>query len=161
MGRAFRCTGCLTTVILAAVGGCDRPAPRTAPEVTINGRTWRVELGMPPEARFRGLSDRQGLDANAGMLFVYPMPDVLDFCMRQCLIALDIAFLDADGRVVRTYTMPVEPYGLEERTYSSGVPAQYALEVRAGALAAAGVKVGDRVTFSPNVPAATKATPDP
>jgi len=161
MDRPCRCAGCWMTVLLAAAGGCDRPAPPKVPEVTLGGRTWRVELAMTPAARYRGLSDREGLGADAGMLFIYPRPDVLDFCMRQCLIPLDIAFLDADGRVVKTHTMPVEPYGLEERTYGSEVPAQYALEVRAGALAAAGVKVGDQAKFSPGVPAAAKATPDP
>ncbi len=163
MGPPGRCAGCvITTVLTAAGGGCDKgSAPPPAPRVTIRGRSWRVEVAMTPEERLRGLSDREGLAADAGMLFVYPTPDVLDFCMRQCLIPLDIAFIDADLKVVKTHTMAVEPYGLERRTYSSVVPAQYALEVSAGALAAAGVKVGDKVQFSSNVPQAAKAQADP
>ena len=74
---------------------------------------------------------------------------------------LDIAFIASDLRVVKTCTMPVEPYGFEEKTYPSEFPAQYALEVAAGQLAAAGVKVGDKVEFSPGVPPAAKAAPGP
>jgi uncharacterized membrane protein (UPF0127 family) len=161
-GLSGRCVGCVITTALAAAGsGCEGPAAAPAPRVTINGRSWRVEVATTSDGRYRGLSDRESLDANAGMLFVYPTPDVLDFCMRQCLIPLDIAFIDADLRVVKTWTMAVEPYGFARRTYSSVVPAQYALEVNAGSLAAAGVKVGDKVEFSSNVPPAAKAQADP
>ena len=157
---AERCLACLGALALAAAAGCDKPSPPPA-SVTIGGRTWQVELATTVEQRYRGLSDRPKLAADAGMLFIYPRPQVLDFCMRQCLIPLDIAFIDADLRVVKTCTMPVEPYGLERATYSSAVPAQYALEVSAGALSAAGVKAGDTVKFSGNVPPAAKAQPGP
>jgi len=162
MDLRSKCVGCVgALVVAAACGGCGREAPPEAPAVTINGRTWQVELALTVEQRYRGLSDREQLDANAGMLFVYPTPQILDFCMRQCVIPLDVAFIGADQRVVKTCTMPVEPYGLERAVYSSDTPVQYALEVRAGALAEAGVKRGDRVDFSPGVPAAAKADPGP
>jgi len=156
-----RCAVCLMAAVAASAGGCEGPKPAPAPRVTIRGRSWRVELATTAEQRYRGLSDREGLEADAGMLFIYPAPDVLEFCMRQCLIPLDVAYIDANLRVVKTYTMPVEPYGLDQRTYSSLMPAQYALEVPAGSLAAAGVNVGDTVEFSPDVPAATKAEAGP
>jgi hypothetical protein len=160
MSARGRLIGWAGALLLAAVGsGCaGQPAP-AAPRVTINGRSWRVELAMTAEQRYRGLSDRRRLDPNAGMLFVYPSPQVLEFCMRQCLVPLDVAFIDADLRVRQTHTMPVEPYGLDRAAYSSKVPVQYALEVPAGALAEAGVKVGDKVGFSPEVPPAAKAEP--
>lgn len=162
MGLSGRRAGCVVATVLVAAGsGCEGPQPAPPPRVTINGRSWRVEVAMTSQERYQGLSDRKALDPDAGMLFVYPTPDVLDFCMRQCLIPLDIAFIDADLRVVKMHTMAVESYGFERRTYSSVVPAQYALEVGAGALTDAGVKVGDKVEFSPNVPPAAKAQADP
>lgn len=93
------------------------------------------------------------------MLFLYPSERVLEFCMRDCLIPLDIAFLSADLRVVRMHTMEVEPDMAGQIVYASDSPAQYALEVGAGELAAAGVRVGDRAVFSPSVPSATKVDP--
>jgi uncharacterized membrane protein (UPF0127 family) len=148
-------------MLAAAAAGCGESEPAAPADVTINGRTWRVELATTTDARYKGLSDRRKIDPNGGMLFIYPAPQMLDFCMRNCLVSLDIAFIASDLRVVKIRTMPVEPYGFEEKTYPSEFPAQYALEVAAGQLAAAGVKVGDKVEFSPGVPPAAKAAPGP
>ena len=118
------------------------------PTVTIHGRTWKVELARTGDEQYQGLSDRAAVPEGTGMLFVYEEPKVLEFCMRKCLASLDIAFLDAHGKVVRTYTMPVEPYDRWRATYPSIDRAQYALEVAAGELGKAGVKVGDVAQFS-------------
>jgi len=149
-------------MLAAACSGCGESKPSDPPpRVTIHGRTWRVELATTANARYKGLSDRKKLSPDAGMLFVYPSPQVMEFCMRQCLVPLDIAFLGADRRVLKTYTMPVEPYGFEKEAYSSELPAQYALEVAAGELAKAGVKPGDMAEFSADMPPAAKAEPGP
>ena len=160
-GRTWRAALVVAAMMLGA--GCDKPQPQPRPSaaVTIRGRSWQVELATTAEQRYRGLSDRKDLPAGRGMLFIYPQPQILDFCMRQCLIPLDIAFIGPDMRVVKIYTMEVEPYGFDTKRYDSEVPAQYALEVPKGALAAAGVQVGDKVGFSSNMPAAAKAEPGP
>jgi len=86
------------------------------------------------------------------MLFIHERPQVLDYCMRGCVIPLDIAFIGSDLRIVATHSMSVED-GLTGRIrYSSRVPAKYALEVRAGALKLAGVKIGQKVTFFGDIP---------
>lgn len=148
-------------------GACrEEVPPAGAPpgeplKVSINARSWRVELATTVAQRWKGLSGRPELAPDAGMLFVYPVPDVLQFCMRDCYVDLDIAFLGPDLRVVATHRMAAEPDRAGRARYSSGVPAQYALEVRAGALADADVRVGDRAFFSGGVPQAAKAEPDP
>jgi uncharacterized protein len=140
--------------LVAAVAGCSsKPASQPRFGVTINGRTWQAEIAETEGARYRGLSDRLNIPTGTGMLFVYPRPRVLDFCMRKCLAPLDIAFLDANAVVVNVRTMRVEPYGQEEEVYSSLVPAQYALEVAGGELERAGVKQGDKATFGGNLDA--------
>jgi hypothetical protein len=143
--------------------GCEKPQsqPQPSAKVTIHGQSWQVELATTADQRYQGFSDRKDLPAGRGMLFIFPQPQVLDFCMRFCLIPLDIAFIGPDMRVVKIYTMEVEPYGFDTERYDSEVPAQYALEVPKGALAAAGVQVGDKVEFSSNMPDAAKAEPSP
>ena len=94
------------------------------------------------------------------MLFVYPKPDVLEFCMRDCEIPLDIAFISAEMKVVRILTMPVESDRAGTVRYSSNTPAQYALEVRAGDLARANVTVGQKVTFHGPMPDPALTEPD-
>ena len=127
--------------------------------VTINDCVWRVELAIDPADRYRGLGGRAALAKDAGMLFVFPEPDVQVFCMRDCLFDLDIAFLDADRRVIAIHTMRAEPERAGIATYSSNRPALYALEVRSGALAAAGVTLGDQAQFSKDIFRRVKAAP--
>ena len=163
-GRTCRAAAVLLLVAaMMLTAGCDKHQSQSQPSysVTVRGRSWQVELAATAEQRYRGMTDREDLPAGRGMLFMYPRPGILDFCMRQCLIPLDIAFIGPDMRVVKICAMEVEPYGFDSRLYSSEVPAQYALEVPKGALAAAGVQVGDKVDFSSDIPPAAKAEPGP
>lgn len=133
-------------------GQAPDPNDPAVPRVTINGTTWLVELAITPEQRRRGLSFRMELPEGTGMLFVFDEPEILSFWMRDCYIPLDIAFVGPDRRVVQTYTMSVEPDRAGRARYESNLPAQWALEVPAGSLARAGVKVGQLVTFAGEMP---------
>ena len=149
-------------LLLLAGGSCRRdPAPSAIsadpPRVQINGRVWSVELATTDFQRYRGLSGRTELAEDAGMLFIHPQPRKLEYCMRDCHIPLDIAFIDPDLRVVAIHTMKVEPDRVGRAPYGSGKAARYALEVPGGALGRAGVKIGQKVTFLGDVP--TKAAP--
>ena len=115
---------------------------------------------MTPEQRRHGLAGRSQIAPDEGMLFVFPRPEVVSFWMEGCLVDIDVAFIGPDLRVIAIHTMPAEPGGIARTSYSSVGPAQYALEVRAGALAAAGVKVGQSVLLA-DIPSPAKAVPDP
>jgi uncharacterized membrane protein (UPF0127 family) len=136
-------------LLAACAAGCsgDEPQPADPPQVTINDTTWTVELAVTAAEQYRGLGGRTNLAPGRGMLFVYDEPQILTFCMRDCHIPLDIAFLDAERRVVQMYTMSVEPDRRGTTPYGSKVPAMYALEVPAGSLKRGGVKVGDQARF--------------
>jgi uncharacterized membrane protein (UPF0127 family) len=60
---------------------------------------------------------------------------------------------------VKIHEMQVEDSRRGDVEYDSGVPAQYALEVKGGTLRKAGVSVGDKVEFSYAVPDPAKADP--
>jgi hypothetical protein len=161
--------------VLAALScGCRDKAPQgtnptpasdrdasPGPRVSIRGRTWSVEPATTAKQQYHGLAGRQHLADDAGMLFIYPSPRVLNYCMRGCFITLDIAFIAADGRVVKIHTMQVEPDMVGRVAYSSEAPAQYALETAGGALGRAGVREGDVVTFLGNIPAPAKVDDEP
>jgi uncharacterized protein len=108
-----------------------------------------VELAASGEQKTTGLMERRHLPDTAGMLFVYDslQPPDAGFWMYRTRIPLDIAFLDASGRVRAIKQMvPCEttlPEGCP--TYPPGVPYQYALEVNAGFFARRRVAVGDSV----------------
>lgn len=140
-----------------SVGGCRKPT--YLPQVTINGWTWTVELATTSQQRTEGLSGRPHLPEGAGMLFIYPDPRPVQYCMRRCLIPLDIAFITSDLRVAKVYTMAVEDDLAGRVLYPSQTAVQFVLEVPSGALGRAEVNEGDKVAFSPDIPDPAKADP--
>lgn len=151
----------LCGVLLSIGSSCRTWQADSAPAVTIRNTRWRVALALTQQQRIKGLAGRSSLRNDEGMLFIYPKAQMLEFHMEGCLIPLDIAFIDADRRVIAIHTMTVEPDLRGHKVYRSGRPAQYALEVPAGTLSRARVRPGDRVIFSPSVPDATKAQSGP
>jgi hypothetical protein len=147
-------------VLLPAAGCKSEPEslPRQA-EVTINGHTFRVELAMTEARRHKGLGGRTRLAEDQGMLFIFRRAERQTFVMRNCEIPIDVAFLDADRRIVRIHEMQVEWDRSGRVPYSSGGPAQYALEVAGGVFAKLGIEEGDVVEFSDRVPPPAKAEP--
>lgn len=76
-----------------------------------------------------------------GMIFVFSRPQQLGFWMRNTLVPLDIAYCDAKGRVLNTYTMKA----LDETSdYSSKGNAMFAIELKAGTIKKLKIDAGDR-----------------
>jgi uncharacterized membrane protein (UPF0127 family) len=110
---------------------------RTASEQEKGLMNTPVEALAPiPDDSGQGLPDIQ-----RGMLFVFPSERFCSFWMLNTVIPLDIAYVNADGQIITTYTMAP----LETRLYPSVEPAMFALETRAGLLAELGIGPGDRV----------------
>ncbi|MDP6633470.1 MAG: DUF192 domain-containing protein [Phycisphaerae bacterium] len=143
------------------IPGCRARARSGPPQVKIGSTVWDVDLAMTDDQRYLGMGKRAHLSESVGMLFMYPNARPRAYCMRDCLISLDIAYIDSDLRIVKIYTMPAEIDRLGRVIYPSIVPAQYALEVSAGAFARKGIREGDKVEFLGNIPPATKAAPGP
>ena len=114
-------------------------------QTNLKGHELTIELATTPETRSCGLSLRESLPTNRGMLFVYAEPEILTFWMKDTRIPLSIAFIDADGRIVSIQKMT--PF-LTSKHHESPVPALYALEVNQGWFEENGIGVGDVVEFS-------------
>lgn len=148
MARRMKMT--IAAALLLSLGACqDRPAvaDRFA-QVTIAGRPFNLEIAADHDARLKGLSDRESIAADGGMLFVFPSAKVRQFVMRRCLVPIDIIFLGPGGRVAAMHAMQVEPYNTPEdrlRRYSSGWPAQFAIELAGGTLQELDLHKGDKV----------------
>jgi uncharacterized membrane protein (UPF0127 family) len=90
----------------------------------------RVEFALTGETRARGLMYRTQLDADAGMLFIFPPPpSPQTFWMRNTLIPLDMIFIGGDLRVVGV-SERTEP--LTETPRRVAGDSQYVLEVNGG-----------------------------
>jgi uncharacterized membrane protein (UPF0127 family) len=91
------------------------------------------------------------------MIFVFPESRILSFWMIDCLIDIDVAYVDRTGKVISTYTMRTEPpqaksesreaYTSRLKRYPSADDAIFAIEVRAGLLEKLGVRPGSTVNL--------------
>jgi uncharacterized membrane protein (UPF0127 family) len=98
---------------------------------------------------------RTEVPADGGMLFVFPESEVRSFWMGNCLVDIDVIFLDPRGRVTAVHRMKAQPprradeseadYDRRMPRYWSAYPAQFAIELKAGTLDRLGVKVEDRI----------------
>lgn len=113
-------------------------------ETPVGDAQLTLEIAATPEARKCGLSRRNSLPQNHGMLFVVPKPVILDFWMVDTMLPLSIAFLNEDGRILSIDAMsPDQP----RKHYRSPAPARYAMEVNKGWFAQHNIKVGDEVNI--------------
>jgi uncharacterized protein len=100
--------------------------------IVLAGQSFSVELAVTRAARTRGLMFRRELAADAGMLFVFEKERPRGFYMKNCLIDLDVVFVTAEGKIARLTTMRTPVPGKPLKTYESGIPVKYVLELPAG-----------------------------
>ena len=105
-----------------------------------------VEIALRPEEQMTGLMNRDTLDPDRGMLFVFPTPKQASFWMHNTSIPLDLAFLDADGVILEI--IPLVPFE-EKRVVSQSSKVSYALEVARDWFASRGLKAGLKVKGLP------------
>lgn len=110
-------------------------------KVKIKEKIYHFEIANTSEKRSKGLMFRPKLKKEGGMLFVYSYSDYRFFYMKNTLLPLDIAFIDADQTIVTIKSM--DP--LDETTISSEKKAMYALEVNRGFFQQKGIQVGDKI----------------
>lgn len=136
--------------------------PSSSPSVTVNGTTLVVELATTNDAIKKGLSGRPMLEADRGMLFIFPKPGLYRFWMLAMQFPIDIIWIN-DGRVISVnenvgvaFDAVASPrqslFGwlLRRRRpifYSPASPAQYVLEVNAGFSAKRRIVPGNEITF--------------
>lgn len=121
------------------------------PEATLEittaaGRVHRlaVKVAATPEQRSHGLMEVPDVPDGTGMWFVYDEDHSGGFWMKNTLVPLDIAYVDADGRIVDIEHMvpcTADPCP----TYPPDGPYRDTLEVPAGWYGAQDIAVGDRI----------------
>jgi len=113
----------------------------------VGSRTYQVEIAADDASRDHGLMERDSMDSDHGMIFVFPDCEKRSFYMHHTRFPLDIIFADDRDKVVSVHTMKAYDEGL---TWSAG-PAKYAVELNVGEAAACGVKPGDTLQIPPAV----------
>lgn len=114
-------------------------------DVIINGNVITAELAMTEEEKAIGLMNRQNLDTNSGMLFVYQNEADRGFWMKDTFIPLDIVFIDEDRKVV-SISANTKPNQTDE-IYYSDKKSMYVLELNAGKAEELDIKPGNAIIF--------------
>ena len=112
-----------------ALSGCVCSGSLPTADIRIRDSVLTVKVAADPGSRACGLSQRECLSPDEGMLFVFPEPEEVVFWMRDTRIPLSIAFLDEDGRILSIHQ--ARPAQRRER-YASELPALYAIELNRG-----------------------------
>jgi uncharacterized protein len=101
-----------------------------------------VELATDEARRAQGLTYRQRLAPDAGMLFVYPHPQQATMWMKDMYMPLDVVFIGPDGRIknIQERAVPQSPAIIP----SDGM-VRAVLELNAGTVSRFGIKPGDLV----------------
>ena len=143
LGRA-----CLAALLASGAAGDARADERAQPplptlQLLIGDVPLEAEVASSGEQRYMGLSFRERLAENAGMLFVYPEEQPLTFTMRNTLLPLSIAFISDELVIDEIVDMDVGPGQL----FPSARPARYALEVNQGWFEKNGIGPGTAITL--------------
>lgn len=102
-----------------------------------------LEIADTPEQRERGLSGRDKLRDDHGMLFIFEYPLIPGFWMKDMRFPLDMAWIDKDYSVVGiAKDIPPESY---PKTFQPPSPVKYVLEVNAGWADKNNIRVGDTI----------------
>ncbi|WP_213996112.1 DUF192 domain-containing protein [Arsukibacterium sp.] len=128
------------------VSACATPEPEPSvsfPQATIQiaGIERQVQLADTPQLRERGLMFQQS--AEAGMLLLYPEPRLISLWMRNTDLALDVAFIDPQWRIIAIKQL----HPLDETPLPAPSAALAALEMPRGWFAERNIQVGDKLTL--------------
>jgi uncharacterized membrane protein (UPF0127 family) len=121
--------------------------PPKAIAVVFAGGTVSAELATLAAQRSTGLMNRNSIAADSGMIFVWSTdrnPQTNGFWMLNTRFDLDIAFLDANKRVINIEQMTKET----TTSHVATAPFRYAVEAPRGWFAAHGVVAGATATFT-------------
>lgn len=133
----------LYVLVLTACTACASGGP----SVELGGKSFSVEIADTQQKQALGLMYRDSMDADKGMLFIFPNEARRSFWMKNTRIPLDIMYFDEKLRMV-SISANTPPCKISRcPSYPSTGPAMYVLELNAGVAAQLGVGPGATLTI--------------
>jgi uncharacterized membrane protein (UPF0127 family) len=144
MSRYFYMVSAVSGIILAIFIYTHKPSQNLSTPLTtmaeFGGVSLKIEYATSTVAREIGLSGKENLPDDYGMLFVFPKDDYYGIWMKDMIFPIDIFWLDNKGQVisvvhrVATSTYPTVFYPTAQ--------ARYVLETVAGFAEANSIATG-------------------
>jgi len=124
--------------------------PLNTIKINIGNTKYNIEVAKSMAQKQKGLSDRQKLCSDCGMIFTFGNEGTQPFWMKDTLIGLDIIWLKSDGEIVSIQTAQPE-IGVpmtQLKIYQNTLPAKYVIELNAGDATKLNLKVGDHIKLN-------------
>jgi len=124
--------------------------------VDIAGELFEVEIAQSPDAMQIGLSGRPYMADSSGMLFVFEIPGMHNFWMKDMEFPLDFVWIDSNCLVAELTEniSHVQDLGTADiAIYSPSTPIKYVLEINGGISEVSGLQIGQQVRFLGNIQA--------
>ena len=147
MKHILICGGILVLLAFSLLAGYYLYAQPQTEQIEFGGVTLTVELATTPAQQAQGLSDRDSMAANHGMLFVFTQEGEWSFWMHEMRFPLDMIWFNSTRQVVfiEQDLPPCTPTSCP--VYTPPVNALYVLEVNAGFVSAHDVMLGQSFYF--------------
>lgn len=131
--------------LLALIAIFNRPQPAPKCDLNLAGnKCISLEVVNTPANREQGLSARESIGKNDGMLFVFEQPQLACMWMKDMKFAIDMVWLNDDQKITK----------IENDVRPATFPAvfcadttKYVLELAPGVAAKAGLKIDQRLSF--------------
>ncbi|MGA8857791.1 MAG: DUF192 domain-containing protein [Candidatus Bathyarchaeia archaeon] len=134
-------------IILAVPAGYFVFQQWTSNRISIHGVVLNVDLATTPAEQQQGLSGRDSMAADHGMLFVFQSEDYWSFWMFEMKFPLDMIWFNSSRQAV-FFEQNLPPCGPTFcKVFTPPVKAMYVLEVNAGFIAAHQISLDDKFTF--------------
>ena|SRR3989338_3833228 len=118
---------------------------RNIKAIQIMGQNIRVNLATTDAAREQGLSGRENLKEDEGMLFVFDYPDKYSFWMKDMNFPIDMIWIGENKEIIYI-KRDARPESFPE-SYGPTADSKYVLEIVSGLSSKNNLKEGDKVEF--------------
>lgn len=114
--------------------------------LVVGEETFSIDVARNAVERARGLSGRESLGANEGLLFLFDNPDFHGFWMKDMKFPIDMVWIRGDKVVGwQEYAQPDD--SPDRAVYYPPEPADKVLEVPAGTVFRLGLRIDDIIKF--------------
>lgn len=117
--------------------------------IQVDGHSLRAWIANDPAEQVKGLSGKEAMPQNRGMLFVMPVEKITSFWMKGMNFSLDFIWIDKGSIVEITENVAPCEKDMQCPLVAPSVPVNYVLEVNAGWVSANNISVGQSVTGMP------------
>ncbi len=119
--------------------------PKNISQACFEKNCFGVEIANTPYKQEIGLMNRESLEKNKGMLFIFGAEDKYKFWMKNTLIPLDIIWIDQNNKII-FIQKNAQPCKTEQcGIFGPDENAKYVLEINGGLAEEVGIDVGEDI----------------